>query len=94
MKEIVKFFNSKIYKTEKKIKTAFIILVMFLAGMYIGLAINYMELQNKEKEIREYQVEIDDKKQTLDRVIQEKEDLETILNNYTIQERKNENENK
>ena len=27
--------------------------------MYIGLAINYMELQNKEREIREYQVEID-----------------------------------
>ena len=47
-----------------------------------------MELQNKEQQIREYQVEIDDKKQTLDRVIQEKEDLETILNNYTINERR------
>lgn len=56
--------------------------------MYIGLAINFMELQNKEKQIREYQVEIDDKKQSLDRVIQEKEDLETILNNYTINERR------
>ena len=83
-----KYFNSKIYETEKKIKTAFIILVTFLIGLYIGLAINYMELQNKEQQIREYQVEIDDKKQTLDRVIQEKEDLETILNNYTINERR------
>ena len=83
-----KYFNKDIYETEKKIKTAFIILVMFLAGMYIGLAINYMELQNKEQQIREYQVEIDDKKQSLDRVIQEKEDLETILNNYTINERR------
>ena len=83
-----KHFNKDIYETEKKIKTAFIILVMFLLGLFIGVAINYMELQNKEQQIREYQVEIDDKKQTLDRVIQEKEDLETILNNYTIEERR------
>lgn len=54
-----KYFNKNIYETEKKIKTAFIILVVFLVGMYIGLAINYMELQNKDKQIREYQVEID-----------------------------------
>lgn len=59
MKEKTKHFNKDIYETENKIKTAFIILVMFLAGMYIGLAINYMELQNKDKQIREYQVEID-----------------------------------
>ena len=65
MKEKTKHFNKDIYKTEKKIKTAFIILVMFLAGMYIGVAINYMELQNKEKQIREYQVEIDSLKETV-----------------------------
>ena len=65
MKEKTKHFNKDIYETEKKIKTAFIILVMFLAGMYIGLAINYMELQNKEREIREYQVEIDSLKETV-----------------------------
>lgn len=60
-----KYFNKDIYETEKKIKTAFIILVMFLSGMYIGLAINYMELQNKDKQIREYQVEIDSLKETV-----------------------------
>ena len=60
-----KYFNSKIYETEKKIKTAFIILVTFLIGLYIGVAINYMELQNKEKQIREYQVEIDSLKETV-----------------------------
>lgn len=65
MKEKTKHFNKDIYETEKKIKTAFIILVMFLAGMYIGLAINYMELQNKEREIREYQVEIDNLKEVI-----------------------------
>lgn len=60
-----KYFNKDIYETEKKIKTAFIILVTFLIGLYIGLAINYMELQNKEREIREYQVEIDSLKETI-----------------------------
>ena len=60
-----KHFNKDIYETEKKIKTAFIILVVFLLGLYIGVAINYMELQNKEQQIREYQVEIDNLKETI-----------------------------
>ena len=60
-----KHFNKDIYETENKIKTAFIILVTFLIGLYIGVAINYMELQNKDKQIREYQVEIDNLKETV-----------------------------
>lgn len=60
-----KYYDKNVYETEKKIKTAFIILVTFLLGMYIGLAINYMELQNKEREIREYQVEVDSLKETI-----------------------------
>ena len=60
-----KHFNKDIYETEKKIKTAFIILVTFLIGMYIGLGINYLELQSKEKQIREYQVEIDSLRETV-----------------------------
>ena len=65
MKEKTKHFNKDIYETEKKIKTAFIILVVFLLGLYIGVAINYMELQNKDKQIREYQVEIDSLKEVI-----------------------------
>lgn len=49
-----------------------------------------MELQNKEREIREYQVEIDSKNQTIDTLNKEKNELESKLNNYTIQERKDE----
>lgn len=60
-----KYFNKDMYETEKKIKTAFIILITFLTGMYIGLAINYLELQNKEEKIREYQVEIDSLRETV-----------------------------
>ena len=69
-----KHFNKDIYETEKKIKTAFIILVVFLLGLYIGVAINYLELQNKEKEIREYQVEIDSLKEVI--YLKETEELE------------------
>lgn len=83
-----KYFNKDIYKTEKKIKTAFIILVVFLIGMYIGVAINYMELQNKEQKIREYQVEVDSKDEVINRLNKEKNELESKLNNYTIRERK------
>ena len=60
-----KYYDKNVYETEKKIKTAFIILIVFLIGMYIGLAINYLELQNKEKKIREYQVEIDNLKEVI-----------------------------
>lgn len=59
------YFNKDIYEKEKKIKTAFIILVVFLIGMYIGLAINYLEIQNKDRQIREYQVEIDNFRETI-----------------------------
>lgn len=83
-----KYFDSKMYKTEKNIKTAFIILIMFLFGMYIGVAINYLEIQNKEKEIDELNIELDDKNQSLERIKQEKEKLKTKLNNYTIEERR------
>lgn len=69
-----KYFNKDIYETEKKIKTAFIILIIFLLGLYIGLAINYLELQNKEQQIREYQVEIDSLKEVI--YLKETEELE------------------
>ncbi len=59
----IKYYDSKMYKAETKIKTAFIILVMFLFGMYIGLAINYLELQNKNEEIRKNKIEIESLKE-------------------------------
>ena len=42
--------------------------------MYIGVAINYMELQNKDQQIREYQVEIDNLKEVI--YLKEMEELE------------------
>lgn len=42
--------------------------------MYIGVAINYLELKNKDQEIREYQVEIDNLKEVI--YIKETEELD------------------
>ena len=61
-----KHFNSKMYETENKIKTAFIILVVFLIGMYIGVVINYLEIQNKEMKIKEQYIEIENLKETIE----------------------------
>ena len=58
----IKIFNSE---TKMKNTKIFIILMAFLIGLYIGLAINYMELQNKDTQIREYQVEIDNLKEVI-----------------------------
>ena len=54
-------------KKNKIIKTIFIVLITFLIGIYIGLAINYLELQERDKQIREQYVEIDDLKEIIHR---------------------------
>ena len=63
--EKMKYYDKKIYEKDKKIKTAFVILITFLIGMYVGVAINYLELQEKDSKIREQYVEIDSLKETI-----------------------------
>lgn len=60
-----KYYNKELYEIENKIKTAFVILIVFILGLFTGLLVNKLELQNKEKEIREYQVEIDSLKESI-----------------------------
>lgn len=60
-----KYYNKELYEIENKIKTAFVILIVFILGLFIGLLVNNLELKNKEKEIREYQVEIDSLKESI-----------------------------
>lgn len=57
---MTKYYDKRIYEKDKKIKTFFVILITFLIGLYAGLAINYLELQEKDRKIREQYVEIDD----------------------------------
>lgn len=62
-----KYFDRKIYEKDKKIKTAFIILITFLIGVYVGLAIHYLELQEKDAKIRNMYVQLDDLKEIIHR---------------------------
>lgn len=54
-------------KKNKIIKTIFIVLITFLIGIYVGLAINYLELQEKDAKIRNMYVQLDDLKESLHR---------------------------
>lgn len=54
-------------KKNKIIKTIFIVLITFLIGLYVGLAINYLELQEKDTKIRNMYVQLDDLKESLHR---------------------------
>ena len=60
-----KYYNKETYEIETKTKEAFVILIVFILGLFTGLLVNNLELQNKEKEIREYQVEIDSLKESI-----------------------------
>lgn len=60
-----KYYDKDIYKKDKLIKTIFVILITFLVGMYVGLAINYLELREKDSKIREQYVEIDSLRETV-----------------------------
>ena len=87
---MTKYYDKRIYEKDKKIKTFFVILITFLIGMYVGLAINYLELQEKDAKITEKYIEIDSLKETIDIQQQEIQKLETRLNDYTIKERRQE----
>lgn len=60
-----KYYNKETYEIESKIKEVFVILIVFILGLFIGLLVNNLELKNKDKEIRKYQVEIDSLKESI-----------------------------
>lgn len=60
-----KHYNKETYEIETKIKEAFIILIVFILGLFIGLLVNNLELQNKEKQINKQEVEIDSLKESI-----------------------------
>lgn len=60
-----KYYDKEIYKKDKLIKTIFVILITFLIGMYAGVAINYLELQEKDSKIREQYIELDSLRETV-----------------------------
>ena len=71
-----RYYVKDIYKKDKKIKKFFAILIVFLFGLYVGLAVNYLELQEKDAKIRELYIEIDSLKETVYQYeLEEKKDV-------------------
>lgn len=60
-----KHYNKETYKIETKIKEAFVILIVFILGLFTGLLVNKLELQNKEEQINKQEVEIDSLKESI-----------------------------
>lgn len=69
----------------KHIKTIVYVLIAFLLGLMLAITI----IHNKNKELINNQyIELDNSREVIDKLTQENNKLETILNNYTIEERK------
>ena len=60
-----KHYNKETYKIESKIKEAFVILIIFILGIFAGLLVNNLELQNKEEQINKQEVEIESLKESI-----------------------------
>ena len=60
-----KYYNKELYEIENKIKTAFVILIVFILGLFTGILVNNLELQNKEEQINKQEVEIDNLKESI-----------------------------
>ncbi len=81
-------------KDNKKIIRMIIIFVSitYVVGIMLGTILGMMIAYNKDKEIINNQyIELDNSREVIDKLTQENNKLETILNNYTIEERKGDN---
>ena len=74
-------------KEDKKI--IIFISIAYLVGIILGTILGMMIAYDKDKELINNQyIELDNSKEVIDKLTQENNKLETILNNYTIEERK------
>ena len=78
-------------KEDKRIKHVIIIFVsiVYVVGIILGTILGMMIAYDKDKELINNQyIELDNSREVIDKLTQENNKLETILNNYTIEERK------
>lgn len=81
-------------KEDKRIKYVIIIFVsiVYVIGIMLGTILGMMIAYDKDKELINNQyIELDNSREVIDKLTQENNKLETILNNYTIEERKDGN---
>lgn len=78
-------------KEDKKI--IIFISIAYLVGIILGTILGMKIVYDKDKELINNQyIELDNSKEVIDKLTQENNKLETILNNYTIEERKKGNQ--
>lgn len=78
-------------KEDKKI--IIFIIIAYLVGIILGTILGMKIVYDKDKELINNQyIELDNSKEAIDKLTQENNKLETILNNYTIEERKKGNQ--
>lgn len=74
-------------KEDKKI--IIFISIAYLVGIILVTILGMMIAYDKDKELINNQyIELDNSREVIDKLTQENNKLETILNNYTIEERK------
>ena len=81
-------------KDNKRIKYVIIIFVSiaYVVGIILGTILGMKIVYDKDKELINNQyIELDNSREVIDKLTQENNKLETILNNYTIEERKDGN---
>jgi hypothetical protein len=66
--------------------------IVYVVGIILGTILGMMIAYDKDKELINNQyIELDNSREVIDKLTQENNKLETILNNYTIEERKGDN---
>ena len=74
-------------KEDKKI--IIFISIAYLVGIILGTILGMKIVYDRDKELIHNQyIELDNSREVIDKLTQENNKLETILNNYTIEERK------
>ena len=67
--------------------------IAYVVGIILGTILGMMIAYDKDKELINNQyIELDNSKEVIYKLTQENNKLETILNNYTIEERKEGNQ--
>ena len=66
--------------------------IAYVVGIILGTILGMKIIYDKDKELINNQyIELDNSREVIDKLTQENNKLETILNNYTIEERKDGN---
>jgi len=58
----MKYYDKKMYEMEEKIKTALFTLLIFTISFLLGAFIGNVDVNNKEQQIKQLQIEIDNLK--------------------------------